>query len=143
MPGSNLREIIFRARKLSTKEWVFGQMTSFDTHAFVYTNENDRYEVDMSTRGMYINLKDKNGDKVFEGDLLLANENEDTDVYVVVWRGCGFVGKHYSSERYINLITHEIEVVGQFYSSELERDLVEIKKKIELLNQGAGRNESV
>lgn len=132
MPRSNMREICWRARRLTDNQWVYGQYMEFHNAGMIYENPNTGYDVNITTKGMFINILDKNGKKVFEGDLLIMrDENNHPDIYVVVHRGCGFVGKSYEKEEYINLVTHEIEVVGIYYSSDLEQQLLSIKGKLD------------
>jgi hypothetical protein len=134
MPESNRRTTTWRARRLKDKSWVLGQLVEFNNCGRIYESFDLYHEVDITTKGMSIGIKDKNGKDVFEGDLLISiNDISEYGTYVVVHRGCGFVGKHYNTECYIDLITHDIEVVGVYYSSELERELKDIKEKIELL----------
>lgn len=93
-----MREILFRGKLLFTGEWVYGSYlpdtdTLDENTAYILTYElNDPdyvYEkVDLATVGQYTGLKDKNGKKVYEADIL-------TDKFGsmggVEWRDGGFV----------------------------------------------------
>ena len=109
-----MREILFRGRLLDSDEWVEGYYVRlFDDKGnishriypgFAETDCGDFYpdwfEVDPVTVGQYIRLEDKNGNRVFEGDIIRSTHGLK---WLVDFEYNAFVCKDSSMETYFAL----------------------------------------
>ncbi len=66
-----MREILFRGKRHNGK-WIFGALSKCDEPYFIRDRKELENEilVHPETVGQYTGLKDKNGTKIFEGDVI-------------------------------------------------------------------------
>ena len=88
-----MREILFRGKRKDNGEWVYGNLfipDKADTPTQICTGTNVTrisFYISPETVGQYTGLVDKNGKKIFEGDIVEANSY----IFVVKFGKCGGV----------------------------------------------------
>lgn len=135
-----MREILFRGKRTDNGEWVYGVPTKdgrgemvmveniFECEEYNCRGANCLY-VDENTVGQYTGLKDRNGTKIFEGDIIYAASNFDAANMVVVYDPAEFRlvlcedYKTYKPGLGFKCLCYErfnMQVVGNIYDNKLE-----------------------
>ena len=67
-----MREILFKGKRVDNGEWVYGFLVKMwgQYHIVDQNNENSAYMIEPESVGQYTGLTDKNGKKIFEGDIV-------------------------------------------------------------------------
>lgn len=144
-----MREILFRGKRVDNGEWVEGLPFFEENRCYIIEDLFicDEYQctgavnssVIPETVGQFTGLTDKNGKKIFEGDIVrckYANVPKNEHIQKVVFEGCKFMAEFSEGGCYSELYDgstpltfkrtaymNEIEVIGNIHDNpELLKD---------------------
>lgn len=122
-----MREILFRGKRLDNGELVDGNLFVSDTDGRTYILAGSRivtieWEVDPSTVVQYTGLKDKNGKRIFEGDIVKTDKFSEPNKQYIIKYDLQF-GAFIGQDRYnLYFVTFdgdsgEFEVIGNIHDN--------------------------
>lgn len=132
-----MREIIFRGKNATDNNWVYGFFTNryvtSDTITMppmeistIVIESGEHIVIDHKTVGQYTGMKDKNGIRVFEGDIIITDNKWKNQGYSVVKYSdentafvleCQHSGEMLGEPFGMNYFSNNIEVIGNIYDN--------------------------
>ena len=132
-----MREILFRGKRTDNGEWFYGYYTNaryyldkkemhiiFEQDVEVYPHSEfaGGEEVIPETVGQYTGLTDKNGRKIFEGDIVkFYNGDGEYSPYEVRWQDSGFSvlmnGNPDLFDELDDFFSRRCEIIGNIYDN--------------------------
>lgn len=114
---NNFRE--YRAKNRDGK-WIYGSLVCNDSFCKIYPNNSIHYDVITATVGQWTGSYDKNGTKVYEGDII----RDGNRLFVVVFEAPQFCAKEIDKNIfYLLSLKEDMEVVGNIYDDVWMMDL--------------------
>lgn len=131
-----MREILFRGKRTDNGEWVEGyyykakycrtddELCDYITvpHPKEYNEPSSHYIVNPETIGQYTGVTDKNGTKIFEGDIVKRFWFGKMCVYQINYDNglASFIGQAGIKFTTFDYDSEEFEVIGNIYDNKLE-----------------------
>ena len=123
-----MRDILFRGKRLDNGKWHYGSYlflyvpdrnwagtprgSAKDVY-YIVDQEDINYAVDPETVGQYTGLDDKNGRKIFEGDILRYFDEK----MLIMWRDNGFIAKRGNGKPLEWSLVQGSEIIGNVFDN--------------------------
>ena len=115
-----MREILFRGKRiLGKQEWTYGVPFIDHEGDCIFKTRATEFIVDGKTVGQYTGLTDKNGKKIFEGDIIKADNwlHQNMKIYTIVFEDGGFYAKHKDEDCWNFDHLENIEIIGNIHDN--------------------------
>lgn len=91
-----MRKFLFRGKEMNSGQWVYGDLLTYNPHKIRIVSEyEEKFIVDPESVSEWIGLIDKNGKKIFAGDIIKFHKyrGEPDWVGIVEYEYCLYVAK--------------------------------------------------
>lgn len=117
-----MREILFRAKRIDNGEWVEGlpQKMWGEWHIINSDDENTAYPIVQKTVSQYTGLKDKNGNRIWENDIVRIKNSMDEGIgNIEFYGGMWYVDGEPSNSLHdiVEYDDGELEVIGNIFDT--------------------------
>lgn len=134
-----MREILFRGKRKDNDKWAYGYLYirndgqyEISFYSKYFDSERFTYDVIPETVGQYLGLTDKNGKKIFEGDIVTYEDAEadyegyHDNVFIncgkvefLAWDGIQFTNRQTvdMNDLYESDIMVNCEIIGNIYDN--------------------------
>ena len=128
-----MREILFRGKRIDSGEWEYGGCVFTENKVCLIYNQTHSIDlqgctVEENSVGQYTGLTDKNGKKIFEGDICRMKADRLKGYGAIIFMGSAFVlcDKTHKQTRYYPLYPDgQFTVVGDIHDNP---ELLEVKE---------------
>lgn len=126
-----MREILFRGKRNDSSEWVYGNFVRGCVDDFAYIVEfgnkelcRNYVEVIPETVGQYTGLTDKNGKKIFEGDIVTMPAYQGGKKKAIIYFKNGKFAVDGSNYSFKDICPKRMEVIGNIYDN---KEILDVK----------------